>query len=181
MYSQKLNLTLGFHGCEKDIANKVLNLELCLNPSVNEYDWLGHGIYFWENDAERAMQFAKEKGLKNPAVIGAVIDLGTCMDLRCQNSIKPLKDAYEIISMAGTITENSCNKNGYYMKRDLDCLVIEAVHNIRKGSGYPPYDSVIGTFEEGDLVYPGAGFHEKTHTQICVRSPNCILGYFLPK
>lgn len=33
-------------------------------------------------------------------------------------------------------------------------------------------------FTEGKPLYPGAGFHEKSHIQICVRNPNCIKGYF---
>jgi len=29
-------------------------------PSENDYDWLGHGMYFWENSQHRAKQFAKD-------------------------------------------------------------------------------------------------------------------------
>ncbi|HYE54151.1 MAG TPA: hypothetical protein VD996_04880 [Chitinophagaceae bacterium] len=25
------------------------------------------------------------------------------------------------------------------------------------------------------------GFHEKNHIQLCIRNPNCIKGYFLPR
>ncbi|MFN9610672.1 MAG: hypothetical protein ACK546_00735 [bacterium] len=33
-------------------------------------------------------------------------------------------------------------------------------------------------FEEGELVYPGAGFRDRTHVQIAIRNPEMILGYF---
>ena len=58
-----------------------------LKPSNNSYDWLGHGVYFWENNEQRAFQFAQEaskrtsSSIKEPFVIGAVIDLGYCLDL----------------------------------------------------------------------------------------------------
>lgn len=48
--------------------------------SERPYDWLGHGIYFWENNHERAFQWAKDKKargeIKNPTVIGAILHLG---------------------------------------------------------------------------------------------------------
>lgn len=92
LYSRRTNLIIGFHGCDEDVANKVVMGEDNLKASENDYDWLGHGVYFWENNQERALQWAvdnsKRKGsnIKNPAVLGAVIDLGFC--LRNPNCIK---------------------------------------------------------------------------------------------
>lgn len=77
IYSKRSNLILGFHGCDKSVAEKVIRGEDELIPSTNDYDWLGSGIYFWENNESRAMDFAieqHERGrIKEPAVIGAVI------------------------------------------------------------------------------------------------------------
>ena len=44
-----------------------------------------------------------------------------------------------------------------------------------------PFDSVRGLFVEGGEVYPGSGFRSKTHVQICVVNPNCIIGCFIPR
>jgi len=41
-----------------------------------------------------------------------------------------------------------------------------------------PVDSVRGVFVEGEEVYPGAGFREKTHVQLCIRNLDCIKGVF---
>ncbi len=30
-------------------------------PSVNDYDWLGHAVYFWEYGADRAWRFSLEQ------------------------------------------------------------------------------------------------------------------------
>jgi hypothetical protein len=35
--------------------------ETHLRPSDNPYDWLGTGIYFWEANPLRALQFAQER------------------------------------------------------------------------------------------------------------------------
>ena len=37
-----------------------------------------------------------------------------------------------------------------------------------------------GVFVEGEPAYPGARIHSRSHIQIAVRDPACILGYFLP-
>ena len=66
-------------------------------------------------------------------------------------------------------------------KPELDCAVIETVHTIMGEAGEEIYDSVKGVFFEGAEIYPGAGFREKDHIQICIKNPNCIKGYFLPR
>ena len=83
MYSKRAGLILGFHGCDKSVRDKVVaKRDANLKPSKNDYDWLGNGIYFWENNYKRAMDFAiflknniphntKQK-IKEPAVIGAM-------------------------------------------------------------------------------------------------------------
>lgn len=85
-------LTLGFHGCEEDVARNALQNRGDLVASNNKYDWLGSGIYFWENDPVRALEFAKEvKKCENPCVIGAVLNTGYCLDLSTRKGIESIK------------------------------------------------------------------------------------------
>ncbi len=66
--------------------------------------------------------------------------------------------------------------------RELDCAVIETIHKVNSlNNDKSTFDSVKGVFWEGEELYPSAGFREKNHIQICVRNPNCIKGYFLPR
>jgi hypothetical protein len=53
------SFVLGYHGCDRDIAEEVLSGKFALAPSKNEYDWLGHGVYFWEHNPRRALEWAK--------------------------------------------------------------------------------------------------------------------------
>lgn len=100
MYSTRSNLLLGFHGCEESEQLKLISDPSYKRSSSESYDWLGHGMYFWENNPERARH---------------------------------------------------------------------------------AFDSVRAAFIEGDKIYPGAGFNEKTHLQICILNPNCIKGFFKPR
>lgn len=191
MYSRLPAFILGFHGCDKKIANSILAGEINhLKNSSNDFDWLGHGIYFWENNPERALEFAQEQknrknsNIKEPAVIGAVINLGHCCNLLDKRYLQQVTSAYDYLlnlkKMGYTIPENkNAAGNGDLLLRHLDCAVIEAMHYQVELSGIG-FDSVRGGFFEGIELYPNSGFKSKNHIQICVRNPNCIKGYFRP-
>jgi hypothetical protein len=61
MYDFRPNLIIGFHGCDIRVRDKLLNHPNEIVISQKPYDWLGHGMYFWENNYGRAMQWAKDK------------------------------------------------------------------------------------------------------------------------
>ena len=102
MTDHRLNTSfiLGYHGCDTQVASVLVNGKRFLH-SKNAYDWLGHGIYFWEANPDRALSFIKEvkrrKGRsdRSATVVGAVIDLGHCLDLLSESSIGLLQDAYK--------------------------------------------------------------------------------------
>lgn len=194
MYSRISNLVFGFHGCDKTVGLKVLRSKgtIHLEKSSNEYDWLGNGIYFWENSEERAWDFAKDakkkphltKGvMRNPFVIGAIIDLGHCLNLLDSRFLKELRETYELMSLPGyKLPENKLlDDSRNFLKRNLDCAVIETLHLLRKENDMKSFDSVRGVFVEGKELYPSAGFREKNHIQLCIKNPNCIKGYFHPQ
>jgi hypothetical protein len=196
MYSTKTGLVLGFHGCDESIINDILLGKKELKQSDNTYDWLGHGIYFWENSPSRAVEFAEflknnpqraRTPIKSPSVIGAVIDLGYCLDFTDYSNLQLLKGGYELLKTAidtsgVKLTNKPIGENKDLLFRELDCAVIETLHSLRSPeSGLKPFDSVRGVFWEGKEIYPNAGFKEKNHIQICIRNRNCIKGYFLPR
>lgn len=125
----------------------------------------------------------QRKKSRDPAVVGAFIDPGNCLDLRCRENQEILKIAYEIYCKEyGTPEQkNDFYEEGVPLRRDLDCLIIEFACELHSCFNGKAFDTVIGTFLEGKEVYPGAGMRDKTHTQICVRNPDCILGYFRPR
>jgi len=156
---------------------------------------LGHGIYFWENDQERALRFAQElfirkkrsSSIKDPAVVGAILDIGFCLDLSNIRYIGFLKEVYnDLLNLSRIIgvsmPENTCPSGSIdLLLRKLDCAVIEAFHHERMMANKRPFDSVRSAFIEGEPIYPNAGFYSRNHIQLCIRNPNCIKGYFLPR
>lgn len=159
-----------FHGCDKSIRDGVINGD-SLKKSVNSYDWLGSGIYFWKNDPDRAYDWAlqllkrKQSSIKTPAVIGAVIDSGNCLDLMKLSSTEPLRVGYQLLKESYEKKEKELPKNinlgsnTDILLRYLDCAVInQFIDFANESDNFNTYDSVRGYFTEGDYVYPGATF-----------------------
>ena len=182
---------LGFHGCDKSTGLDLLEgRQRHLKPSTNSYDWLGGGIYFWEADPWRAHDFAVSctvnehltKGkVKDPYVVGAVIDLGHCLNLFEFNALAEVKSAHEFLEeVYKVLGDQPMPKNGGHQlgKRNLDKAVLDTVHLLRERRRFPAYTSVRSPFIEGDSLYHEAGFRTKNHIQIAVRDSACIRGYF---
>jgi hypothetical protein len=187
-YHQPFQIT-GFHSCDKEVGLRVLNGEINLVPSDNTWDWLGGGIYFWEQNPARALEYAKDcasgnqknkTGIKTPFVIGAVIELGNCLNLLEPISLSLVKQSYDSLK---TLYEDlgepmPVNKGA---NRALDCAVIKYVHETRKRLvDEPPFDTIRSAFLEGQELYPTSNFTTKLHIEICVIKPELIKGYFLP-
>ena len=189
LYDTPPALIYGFHGCDRAVADRVLAGAEGLLPSENEYDWLGPGIYFWENDPQRALEFAEQAAarssrasrgkIKDPAVIGAVINLGQCLNLLSAKHVEELKGAYAI-SRANPKVAALTNDEKHFGARYLDCAVVQTLHEYRRESGLRPYDSVRSVFWEGEPIYVSAGIHDRNHIQVCVCDVACIKGYFRP-
>lgn len=187
LYRKLPNLVLGFHGCDKTVFDQVISKGIPLKKSQNEYDWLGHGIYFWEHNYQRAFEWAqKSPKIKIPAVIGAIIDLGYCLNLTDSASSEKLRLGYQLLELRCKATGIALPQNQKSQKvndillRNLDCAVVQQIHDYNEQNNKPSFDSVRGIFTEGKEVYPGGCFLEKTHVQLCIVNPNCIKGYFNP-
>lgn len=189
LYQRQPSFVLGFHGTDRTVVNNAVTQKIQhLAKSEDTTEWLGHGVYFWENDPERALDWArsgKTKGkIKTPDAVGAVIDLGYCLDLTTMTGLNEVAAAYEILrafyQQAGLeLPKNTSGPDK--ARRELDCAVIQALHSYRLEKGLKPYDSVRAPFPEDKPLFDESGFRKRNHIQICVIKPEqCIKGYFKP-
>lgn len=146
MYDRLSGLILGYHGCDRAVGEAVLSGKVDLMASKNAYDWLGHGIYFWENNSVRAIEWARllqhiprgnRRKIKHPMAIGAVIDLGLCLNLLDAAFLAQLPLAYEELRdfhqrSGQPFPENRPMAGSKdLLLRHLDCAVIETLHQLR--------------------------------------------------
>jgi hypothetical protein len=157
---------LGYHGCDRAVAERVIAGKEHLKASDNDYDWLGSGIYFWENSARRALDWAvlvkanpkfAHYRIRDPFVLGAIIDLGNCLDLLKAESIRTVEQGHR------SYTEN-CHLSGIPAPQNrtvgkdlrlgfLDCAVINYVHLGREAEHQPAFDALRAAFIEGSPLY----------------------------
>jgi hypothetical protein len=165
---------------------------------------LGHGLYFWENNYDRALEWAnykKKRGaIDEPAVIGAVLYLGHCCDFLDKRYIMLLASYFENMKLkygqlGKELPQNKDLKHDIHkdkLLRNLDCAAIEYMHakimkqvkkdtTIKEFSEFRIFDSTRSVFTEGGPAFEGARLFEKSHIQICIRNPNCIQGFFMPR
>lgn len=182
---------IGFHGCDESVGEAILRGETThLELSRNDYDWLGSGVYFWEGNPMRALQFAQERAaggrnsrgeISKPFVLGAVLNMKRCLDLADSSAIAQLRFSHQELVELSDIHSVTLPTNGKSLqRRELDCAVTNLLHTTRVQVGLPAYNTVRGLFWEGAPIYEGAGVSEFNHIQICVRDVSCILGYFRP-
>jgi hypothetical protein len=183
------SFVLGYHGCDRSVAEILLKNQ-SFRPSTNPYDCLGAGVYFWETNPARALHWAKVlrelqgnhgERILRPYVVGAVISLGYCLDLTSATGIEFVRTSYDefrlfVQKSGGKMPRNVGGKD--LLRRYLDCAVINHIHEINKLRGLRPFDTVRAVFVEGQPVYPGSGFREHTHVQVCVRNFDNIKGVF---
>ena len=188
LYQRSPAFILGFHGNTKETIDAVLDgTRTHLGRSKGRFEWLGHGIYFWENDPQRGLEWAEgihsTKKSQDTAVVGAIIDLGLCLDLTTRMGLQEVAEAFATLRDAyGTagkpLPSNIGGKDKF--RRELDCQVIQALHLYRQERGQRPYDSVRAPFPEDEPLYEDAGFRRRNHIQIAVINTECIKGYFRP-
>src|SRR6266568_4388688 len=114
-------LVLGYHGCTPEFADALIHGEVPISAweySANPYDWLGHGIYFWEFAPQRARAWSDQGG-----VVGAVIQLGTCLDLTDIDNTSLLAREFELVRKSFEQTGMPLPENKG-KRRDLDCLLL---------------------------------------------------------
>ncbi len=186
---------LGFHGCAVERFEAALLHGFHPTASAEDYDWLGGGIYFWEHGPRRALEWAQDKcrregrPVSDARVLGAVIQLGACLDLLDTAGTRLLANAYPSFvtglprSMPTPVNVSPARRSETLPKpadvliRRLDCAVIEYAIKLTSRFGRR-IQTVRGAFWEGGPAFPGAAIETKSHIQVAVRDSACINGYF---
>ncbi len=199
LYNDRGNLAIGFHGCKKEIALRLIKDPTDIRISENKYDWLGSGFYIWENNLERAQKWATDLYGENGMAVGVVYELGTCLDLMDSCCIQLLQTAridfekdMKCLNLQLPVNRDiKSDQQKNKILRDYDCAVInyltkntDAAYKEEMDANHfsliRTFDSVRGCFFEGKKI-KNMEIYEKTHIQVAIRNINCIKGIFLPR
>ena len=161
---------LGYHGTSTSASSRILSEGF--TPSANEYDWLGDGVYFFQDAPHRAMEWAEQR-FDEPSVIRAHISLDGCMDLLDIEWFSFLNDAFdEYLARAKRLGLSlPIQTPGAHR---LDRVVINYAIDLLERAG-SPVRSVRAAFSEGRALFPGSAIYDRAHVQIAVRDLTVVL------
>jgi hypothetical protein len=171
---------VGFHACKRKFAEAPVRGEIKIadwKPSANPYDWLGKGIYFWEQNQRRAQQWAVNNVKGKAAIIKAEVELGVSLNLASSEYLGLIRKIYD--DLVVTYGENGWSmpvnrKSGLH---DLDRLVMDEFMDFMElgGTGQVvKFDTICAPFEEGEPIFPGSYIRDQSHVQIAVRNNQMI-------
>jgi hypothetical protein len=175
-YSDYHRTIIGYHGTSEEAADRLVAGE-AFRPSDHDDEWFGEGIYFWEYAPQQAWWWAKRfKRYQQPAVIGAAIRLGNCLDLLDPANIRGVKEFREQLIAELTALGAEIPQN-FRQHRNQDCAVFDFIY--RQAMRLKrPLDTARGVYVptgSRKRAWPGSWIHDEAHIQICVRNPKKIL------
>jgi hypothetical protein len=198
LHPPEYRYVIGYHGTDKSIADMLIQEgPAAFEPSQNAYDWLGHGIYFYEHSLGRAQEWV-DTHLRHPSpatrakfseggIVGAVIDLGNCLDLLEPMIATKVAKAHPMfckqVSRDGRPLPMNQKAGAWDLHRThrfLDCAVINYLAGRRKLRRELPFDTVRGGFGKGNPLFAGSDIQNRTHVQIAVRDRAVIKQLFKP-
>lgn len=159
----------GYHGTSAEAARAIENSGF--RPSQNPYDWLGDGVYFFQDGKARAQSWATARW-PAAAVIEAQIDLNDCLDLLDPAWFEVLSDAYDaIVALYASRGEALPRQRG--LVHGMDRVVINYACEVLDQAG-THVTTVRGAFQEGRPAFPGSALATLAHIQVAVRDLTAI-------
>lgn len=183
-YADYHRTVVGFHGTRRLTALQIVSGESGFKPSKNAYDWLGHGVYFWEYAPQQAWDWArqryKDESDDEIAVLGSMIRLGNCFDLLDPGNLDVLEEHHAQLKQDAEDVGQPLKQNARN-KKYLDCAVFNTTYLSieNQGEAVDTAQAVFVPSAPKDRLWNSSGLFRGAHIQLCVRNLECILGVWL--
>jgi hypothetical protein len=190
-----LTTVVGFHGTVRSSA------EILLTPQpfkvrTNGYDWLGTGVYFWQESALRAKVWARSIATLSdePVVLAADLDLSECLDLfdlkdynslrrmyprflELEGSTSPLAQAGLVVQRGRQYTTDDSSSDPLTrmpIRNFRDCAFLDwAVEKF--SSAGRRITSIRSAFVSGNALFEESFLFDWSHSQIAVLEPVSVI------
>jgi hypothetical protein len=164
----------GYHGTSRDSANSIL--QGGFTPSNSGHDWLGPGIYFWQDAPERAWEWAQK--YESPTVIQSqiVFEQEEAMDLLDRKWFNILSQYYPTFVNQWPVKEIPLPAQDptRSKKHKLDDAYLEYIGSFLEDNKICRVSLIRAAFTEGSPIYDSSALYDLSHVQISVRDPRCI-------
>lgn len=160
-------LVYGYHGTSQRFLHSISATGF--RTSKNREDWLGDGVYFWQDAPEHAWRWARDKYQSEAVVIGALVRLSDCMDLLDTGWWQDLAAFHATLSAAVPLPKQPPTSKAHRLDRAVINSFIEA--RARQGVRIRV---VRAAFPEDDPVFQNSALTVSSHVQIAVRDTALI-------
>lgn len=167
---------IGYHGTTETLADQILARTYPLLQR-RAADWLGDGLYFWQDAPHRALWWAErraDRARQRPAVVRAVVDLEGAIDLLDRTPFveELLSLAYRIASGGAPAVLRNVGDN-----HALDCAVVNTAAEYRRDLFGAAHRVVRGVFvnERPRPYFAGSALLKEAHVQFAVRAWSAVL------
>jgi len=159
------SLVFGYHGTSLAAAQSIQanGFELSRQP----YDWLGDGVYFFQDAPNRAWNWAIQRFPESPAVVVSQIRLENCVDLLDVDWVDALNIIHNNLRQRFLQEGRKLPKQkagAHNLDREVFNLLVQVA--ARQGT---LLKVIRGVFQEGVPVYPESALFNLSHVQIAVR------------
>jgi hypothetical protein len=163
----------GYHGTSAEAAEVII--QQGFNVSSNDYDWLGTGVYFFQDAPVRAWEWANQQHPTNPAVICSIIRLENCIDLLDINWFPLIRNLYNSFVEEYRQTNRPLPRQNPERSKAhrLDCAYFNYIVDILQQQGQS-IGVIRAVFLEGDRVFPNSAIFDRAHIQIAIRDTSLI-------
>lgn len=151
-----------FHGTTREGASNIVRTRY-INFSNDDEEWLGKGIYFFDEDVKQAYYFCiKARKYSEWAIIYSHIETDNYIDLTILDHYEQFKE------IANKLKTRYLKRADGRPRKLMNAVILNAMYKLK------PYDLVRAIFP----VPPGYPI-ERTNIypyeyQICVKNRNCI-------
>lgn len=155
--------------------------------------------------AQNPDKLLTKRPIVRPSVVGCILDVDRWLDLSTENGRKHFQTGVTSLKEAAAVARAKDNSNYEFptnkpafegdqdiLHRAYDCAVCNMIHaardiahtkaiesgNVKKIHDTMPFQATRSIFEQGESV-EGSRIYDGSHTQISVRSEECIKGWFL--
>ena len=165
----------GYHGTTSSKVENIMSKGFF--PSTNSYDWLGHGIYFWQDAPLRAIEWVRESAANptdRPVLVKARLRLSNCIDLLDVGWRDSIVDtARDFMVSINRKSKSGTLRNSAKGRHDLDCAFFNFLVELLKKQGYE-VGAIRAAMGEGEPILPGSPIRLKSHVQIAILNPALI-------
>lgn len=188
-----------YHGTTLSNALTVVQHQAPFDHSDNGGDWLGKGVYFFEDNLIRAIDWAKGRvsqlaltgKVEDPAVIAAELDLSQCLDICSSDWDDALREVANRLELAGelrhqhgpllftalrtpVVIADHAMHISTACENTADAHVIDTLIEDLTGAG-EVITAIRGAFPSGIQLYRNSYFFDQTHIQIAVLDPVAVI------